>query len=137
MQDPRISSRLNEVLKATRDHGVQQFGCNGTCEDDWSKVLVLWRQFTPKKLAGLAKLSCVVGGQAIGGTQQYQTQLWAASLVSVAHLLMCCEIISCHESQPFVPLFCMNIEYHDILDVKLAACHTTILHMVWVSLRCH
>lgn len=40
MQDPRIAHCLSELLHDTADKNIQQFGCNGTCEDDWPKVVL-------------------------------------------------------------------------------------------------
>ena len=39
VQDPRIAHCLQEVVHETAEKGIQQFGCNGTCEDDWPKVI--------------------------------------------------------------------------------------------------
>jgi len=38
MQDPRIRHCLEDTVNATEGQGVQQFACNGTCEDDWPQV---------------------------------------------------------------------------------------------------
>ena len=39
MQDPRIAHCLQEVLHVSEEKNIQQFGCNGTSEDDWPKVV--------------------------------------------------------------------------------------------------
>ena len=39
MQDSRFKDCLQEVLSTASSGNIQQFGCNGTCEDDWSKVV--------------------------------------------------------------------------------------------------
>lgn len=41
LQDLRIRHCLDNTVKATEGQGVQQFACNGTCEDDWPQVAQL------------------------------------------------------------------------------------------------
>ena len=38
LQDPRIAQCLADLINVTKEQGVQQFACNGTCENDWPKV---------------------------------------------------------------------------------------------------
>lgn len=40
MQDPRIADCLDEVLQVAAKQHIHYFGCNGTCEDDWPKVVL-------------------------------------------------------------------------------------------------
>lgn len=41
VQDPRISSNLEQTLQLAAESGVKYFGCNGTCEQDWPEVCCL------------------------------------------------------------------------------------------------
>ncbi|DBA86902.1 TPA: hypothetical protein ACH3X2_005360 [Trebouxia sp. C0005] len=41
LQDLRIRHCLEDTVSATEGQGVQQFACNGTCEDDWPQVAQL------------------------------------------------------------------------------------------------
>ena len=38
MQDQRIVNRVPQILREAKEYGIEQFACNGCCEDDWSRV---------------------------------------------------------------------------------------------------
>ncbi len=45
LQDKQYTDHRAAVIQRARQAGVQQFFCNGTCEDDWQHVLELSRKF--------------------------------------------------------------------------------------------
>lgn len=68
MQDPRIAHCLQEVLHDTAERDIQQFGCNGTCEDDWPKVIL---KAPNLDYTDIDQLFALQGGATSKGTQQH------------------------------------------------------------------
>lgn len=78
MQDPRIARCLSELLHDTAEKNIQQFGCNGTCEDDWPKVVLRSANIWMHNIEWIVFLQ---GCAASKRTQQHKTKLWSASMV--------------------------------------------------------
>ena len=59
MQDLRIRHCLDNTVKATEGQGVQQFACNGTCEDDWPQVTSLHCQRCHQSAKQIRHMMCL------------------------------------------------------------------------------